>query len=312
MISGKQLFQHLIALCIVVTIDYAAQAKLQVQPKPLSTKQSLLAEVGIDTGSFIFSEYKPFANRPIKVSYYFPENKPDAPILFVMHGNGRESQGYFKAMLKHARKMNFVLVVPEFDAKRFSSNDYHHGGVLNKDKSIRDKENWTFSLIEPLFDFVKKQTKNNSSGYYLYGFSAGSQFVHRFLMFTPENRVISAISGSAGTYTIPDAETDYSYGIKNVNLPKTNLQNFYAKDFRIIVGDADTVLSRTDLVKTPIANQQGRDRVERAYNFYKRSKEKATTLNTPFNWSPVVLVPNAGHSQSSMAETVAKMLFKDK
>jgi predicted esterase len=295
--SGKLTLRAILFFCISIAASTTGMAKQQSS---------------IDTGSFVFGDYKPFADRAIKVSYYYPQNKQNASILFVMHGNGREYQGYFKAMLKYAKKYNFILVVPEFDAKRFPTLDYHQGGLFKRDKTARDQKDWTFSIIEPLFDFVKQHAGNSSSGYYLYGFSAGSQFVHRYLMFTPENRVISAISGSAGTYTLPDYNTEYSYGLKNTNLPKANLEKFYAKDFKIIVGDADTVLSRTDLVKTPIANQQGRDRVERAYNFYKQSKEMATTLKTPFNWADVRLVKHAGHSQSAMAETVAKLLFEDK
>src|SRR5690606_11789941 len=98
---------------------------------------------------------------------------------------------------------------------------------------------------------------------------------------------------------------------KNVDVPKQNLSKFYAKNFMVIVGDADTVLSRPDLTKTPIANKQGRDRVERGEAFFNRSKAMAEQLKTPFNWK-FQLIPHVGHSQGEMAGAVARLLFEDK
>ncbi len=304
-------FKKAIALCILATSINSYFTK-PAEASPKKAVQNSEEVIGYGTGIFIYQDYKPFADRPIKIRYYNPTNKLDAPILFVMHGNGRNAQSYFDSMLIQAKKYNFLLIVPEFDEVRFPSIDYHHGGVLDKDKNIKSRESWTFSIIEPIFDYVKKHTGNTSSGYMLYGFSAGSQFVHRFLMFNPDNRVTRAISGSAGTYTMPDYSTNYSYGLKNVDLPQKNLNKFYAKDFRIVIGDADTVLSRPDLVKTPAANKQGRDRVERGLAFYEHSKKMAEKQHTSFNWKPVRLIAHAGHSQGEMSESVAKLLFEDK
>ena len=131
------------------------------------------------------------------------------------------------------------------------------------------------------------------------------------MMFNPENRVIRAISGSAGAYTMPDYNVAYSYGLKDMGISQKSLNKFYAKDFMVIVGDADTVLSRPDLVKTAEANKQGRDRVERGQTFFNTSKAIAAQQKAPFNWK-FQLIPGAGHSQGQMAEPVAKLLFETK
>lgn len=267
-------------------------------------------KIGVGVGSLIYQEYKPLAHKPTKVWYYNP-GKNDAQVLFVMHGNSRAAEGYFNAMLPHAKKHGVLLVVPEFDAVQYSSREYHQGGVLDKQGNLRKVEDWTFSIIEPIFDHFKKISGNTSAGYILYGFSAGSQFVHRFMMFNPDNRVIRGISGSAGTYTMPDYNISYSYGLKNMGVTQKSLNKFYAKNFMVIVGDADTVLSRPDLTKTPAANNQGRDRVERGQNFFKNSKAIAEQQNVPFNWK-FQLIPGAGHSQGQMADPVAKILFDTK
>ncbi len=278
--------------------------------KAIIDKKSIVKELPTGEGSFIYDDYKPFATKPIKVWYYNPANQPNARVLFVMHGNGRGAKGYFTSMLQYAKKYKLLLVVPEFDAEQFPSRDYHLGGIFDKNNRLQNKEDWTFSMIEPLFDYMKKNTGNKSDGYLLYGFSAGSQFVHRFLMFNPDNRVIRAISGSAGTYTMPNYSVAYAYGLKNTDLPVNNLSKFYAKNFMVVVGDADTVLSRPDLIKTPEANQQGRDRVERGQNFFNNSKAFAEQHKTPFNWK-FALVPHVGHAQGEMAGPVAKFLFEE-
>lgn len=301
----KGLLKKIAIYCILaigINIIYATAFAIQPQKEQV--------KLGADTGSFIYQDYKPLADKPIKVRYYNP-GKANAKVLFIMHGNGRNAGGYFNAMLKHARQHGVLLVVPEFDEQQFSSREYHQGGILDKQNNLKKREDWTFSIIEPLFDYVKKLTGNISAGYMLYGFSAGSQFVHRFMMFCPDNRVTRAISGSAGTYTMPDYSVNYSYGLKNVKLPQKDLNKFYAKDFMVIVGDADTVLSRTDLVKTPAANKQGRDRVERGQAFFNRSKEMSEQQKVPFNWK-FQLIPHVGHSQSEMAGPVAKLLFEEK
>lgn len=297
-----------LALSLSIYKSEASYIRTEYTAAPLSNTDPTL----VGTGSFTYQDYQPFSDRPINVRYHVPANQPNAPILFLMHGNSRNAQGYFDTMLKQAKKYNFILIVPEFDAKQYPSRDYHRGGIVDAQNKVRNREEWTFSMIEPLFDYVKKHTGNTSSGYLLYGFSAGSQFVHRYVMFNPDSRIIRAVSVAAGTYTMPDYHTNYSYGLKGVDLPQKDLNKFFAKDFMVAVGEADTVLSRSDLVKTPVANRQGRDRVERAQTFYNRAKEMAEKQKVPFNWRPVRLIPNAGHSQSDVAEAVAKILFEEK
>lgn len=261
-----------------------------------------------DTGSFVYTGYEPLADRPVLVHYYNP-GKSDARVLILMHGNGRGAISYFKSMLPYAKKSNILLIVPEFTEKLYPSRDYHLGGVMDKSGNLRPEKEWTFSIIEPLFDEMKARTGNKSEGYMFYGYSAGSQFVHRYLTFVSNNRVIKAIPSAAGYYTMPDYNQNYPYGLAKTKVPKTNLVKFFAKPVMIVVGDADTVLSREDLPKNKYANEQGRDRVERGLSYFNRAKALAKEWNVPFNWS-YKLVPHVGHSQGPMAKPIAELLFE--
>src|SRR5690606_3334608 len=104
-------------------------------------------------------------------------------------------------------------------------------------------------------------------------------------------------------------KVNYLYGLKKTKIPKENLAKAFAKDFTVVVGDADTVLSRKDLPKTPDANRQGRDRVERAINFYNTCKNLAGKEGVPFNWK-LRIVSHVGHTNQEMAGPVAEMLFE--
>lgn len=261
-------------------------------------------------GEFVYTGYAPLADKPVKVHYYFPKNLPEnAPIVFVMHGNGRNASGYRKSMIPHAQSKKFLLVVPEFSTVHYpDSRDYHQGGVFDKNGVMKNREDWTFSIIEPLFEHMKKVTGNKNAGYILYGFSAGSQFVHRFNWFMPDNRATKMVTAAAGSYTMPDYDIDYIYGLGKTNISKANLAKAFARDVTVMVGSADTDLTRADLPKTKEANRQGKDRVERAGNFFLQCRQYATREGLEFNWN-YALAPGVEHSQSQMAPFVIKEIF---
>jgi len=275
------------------------------QPTPAPNYQ-----IKTGTGNFVYQEYIPLLSKPVKVFYYNP-GQNTAKVLILMHGNSRAAESYFNSMKKYAEQYKFLLVVPEFTEALYNSRLYHRGGILDAQGKIRNREDWTFSIIEPLFDYVKKNSGNTSNGYILYGFSAGAQFVHRFMTFVPDNRVTHLVSGSAGTYTMPDYSIDYHFGLKNVAsiAPIANLIKFYAKNTTIVVGGADTDVNDPDLDTSAEGNAQGKHRVERAENYFNQSKAVATQQKVPFNWKYQV-VPGVGHSQGSMAGPVAKLLFE--
>lgn len=297
-----------VAICILAASIFSCTK--EKPGAPYIPPPNYLIKTG--TGDFIYEDYKPLADRPVKVFYYNP-GQNTAKVLILMHGNSRAAQSYFNSMKKYAEQYKFLLIVPEFTAELYNSRLYHRGGVLDAQGKIRSHENWTFSMIEPLFDYVKKNSGNTSEDYILYGFSAGAQFVHRLMTFVPDNRVACLVSGAAGTYTMPDYNINYHYGVKDVAsiVPQTNLNKFYAKNTFIVVGSNDNDPNDADLTTTPEANAQGQHRVERAKTYFDRSKAVATQQAVPFNWKHQV-IPGVGHSQGSMAGPVAKLLFDNK
>lgn len=266
-------------------------------------------------GKFVFQNDTLNHSKPINVFTYLPARyRADSPVLFVMHGNGRTAQKYRDAWVEIAKRNNALLLVPEFNRKRFPlDQDYNMGHMFKMDSLDRilgeNPENlWSYSLIEPIFDFVVQRMKNKSSGYLIYGHSAGSQFVHRFLFFKPNAKVKKAVCANAGWYTFPDFKIPFPYGLKGTRCTPGHLKKVFAKPVTILLGDRDIDPNHPQLRRTPQAMKQGRHRFERGHNFFAACKKMADSLRVPFNWD-LQIVPGVAHSNAKMAPAAGDVLF---
>ncbi len=259
--------------------------------------------------SFSYNELEGLKNKPLKVWFYSPTDRPDTlPVVIMLHGAERNSSNYLDQWMPAADLYKLVIIAPEFSKEDYKGSEkYNLGNVYNeKQQQMNPTDEWTFSIIEPLFDFVKSKTNNQSAGYYLSGHSAGSQFVHRFLYFVPNNRVIKAVAANAGWYTMPDIKTAFPYGLKNTNVTADDLKKDYAKEVFIVLGENDTDTSSSLFQKEPVFNLQGLNRFERGLNYFAVSKQKAEELNTAFNWQ-LITVPGVAHSNKEIAKIAAAL-----
>ncbi len=268
-------------------------------------------------GFFYFKNAANQENPEIKVWYYLPPKfSENSQILFVMHGNKRNGKTYRNQWVKIAERNNAILVVPEFSRKYFPLDDnYNMGNMFEMDSAEHLlKENpkslWSYSVLEPLFDYVKKLTGSKQKHYLLYGHSAGSQFVHRFLLFIPESRVSTAVSANAGWYTYPDTSVIFPYGLKGTVANMQNIKKFFEKHLIVLLGTADTIRTSPSLRRTPEAMKQGAFRLQRGKNFFAFCQRKAAELGLKFNWE-LKFAPNVGHSNNKMKLFAEKYLFNN-
>ena len=264
-------------------------------------------------GGFQYVKYLPLAYKPLTVYYYLPTSGDlgHMPILFAMHGADRSGLNQINVWKYLAEANGIIVIAPEFSKENgYSENDYQFGGIFTSTafSSLRSSEEWTYCLLETLFDYVKNEIDNISDRYYLFGHSAGGQFVHRFLLAMPDARVIRAVAANPGSWTFPLSEglvgTDsrnygWPYSIRNVPFSsEENLCRFFMHNLYVQIGTKD-IVQDAYFPKDNASMAQGNTRFERAHAFYECCQTVAQKLSAELRIE-LVEVEGAGHSSAQM------------
>ena len=259
-----------------------------------------------DGSRFVFSDWD---GPDIPVWYLLPKGyAADTPVVIVMHGVKRDADRYLAEWAPLAREYGFILLVPEFSKQDFpGAAGYNLGNVFAADGSKNPENMWSFSAIDPLFEKVKKDLGSNRAGYRLYGHSAGSQFVHRFLLYKPDAKIELAISANAGWYTAPVEEEAYPYGLNGSGIERNSLKPLFGKNVIILLGDKDIDPNHKSLRRTPDAMRQGQHRFARGHYFFDAARQMADMLGVAFNWK-LETVAGAEHRNDQMAVAAAPIL----
>ena len=262
------------------------------------------------SGRFYHQDISSGEKRDISVYYHLPDNYvPNRPILFVMHGNSRTAVRYWRQWHEVAEAYNVLILVPEFDKFDFPGSVSYHSGGMYDVVSGEDKPpyQWTFSIINRIFEQTKKLTNATQETFFIYGHSAGAQFVHRYLTFTGASKVQRAVAANAGWYTLPVLEDEFPYGLKGSPATIADLAPLFSQHLIILLGENDTKQTRS-LRQTFEAMEQGAHRLERGKHYYHTGKRVATALKLPFNWR-IQTITGVGHSNRGMVSIAAKILF---
>jgi pimeloyl-ACP methyl ester carboxylesterase len=267
------------------------------------------------TGNYTFTGYLPFATKPIDCFYHIPSASNSAtPILILLPGAARDADAMRDGLVAKANQKGFIVL-----ALRFSETYYPGADVYNLANIFDDGDNpsastqnpeeeWTFSVIDPIFLDFKKLIGNNVSQYDLFGHSAGAQLAHRYLILQPNTNINRAVCSASGWYMMPDKAVDFPYGLKISPAQNANLGPVFSRVTFVIVGANDTDPNSFNLRHTPEADAQGNNRLERAQYFYQGSLGIATQAANAFNWQ-YKTVPNTGHDGNAMANFAADFLY---
>lgn len=269
--------------------------------------------VGPGTTSFNYSTSN--GSKSLNVFYYVPENTTQtAPLVFVLHGAGRNAEDYRNSMITKANEYGFIAIAPEFSQTNYPGGDGYNLGNVFEDgdnpspDTLNQEMDWAFSIIEPLFDYMKNEINNTNNSYYMYGHSAGGQFVHRFLMFKPNARVYRAVASASGWYTFPDSSITFPYGFNESLLQSSSLDNLFSKNLIIQVGENDNDPNSPGLRHNQFADAQGLNRLERAVNFFEFSQNLAQEQTISFNWE-LYINNDADHDYITASQSAADLLF---
>jgi poly(3-hydroxybutyrate) depolymerase len=259
-------------------------------------------------GEFVFVDERGDRSKRITVFTYCPEQADlkSAPILFVMHGHHKSAENYRSNWARHADKQGFLVFAPLFDEEQWPHGAYSYSSVVDRQGQIRDPALWSFSVIEHLFDAIKQATGNQQPRYLIFGFSEGGQFVQRFVQLLPNARYSRAIAASPGWYMMPRFDIKYPYGLQGSPVTEASLKRSFARDFVLLLGEADNDPNHAELNKSPKAMAQGPHRLARGRTFFEVARQQSQKLQTPFNWH-VFGVPGADHRLTKIANAAAKV-----
>ena len=138
-------------------------------------------------------------NKPdVELFYKLPkEINSDTKVLFLIHGGSRDAEKYLSYWIDLAENKNVILIAPLFTKKNFP---YYQtlGMATFSGKVINDESQWLDNSITNFFIFFKNKYSLKSDNYLMFGFSGGSQFIHRYLMYGNDKAIEKAAIGSAG------------------------------------------------------------------------------------------------------------------
>jgi pimeloyl-ACP methyl ester carboxylesterase len=194
--------------------------------------------------------------------------------MFVaVHGISRNAPAQANLFATYAEAAGAVLVAPTFAADRFP--DYQRLGRARR--GARADE-----VLHSIVEEAAWLTGAASAQIYLFGYSGGAQFAHRYTMAYPD-RVARAVAASAGWYTFPTPKRRFPYGLRpTTDLPGVRLdpERFLRVPIAVLVGEDDG--TDENLRHTArLDAEQGATRVERARNWVAAMHEAAATYHVP-------------------------------
>jgi poly(3-hydroxybutyrate) depolymerase len=245
-----------------------------------------------------------FLSRPVHLA-------PDRPVVFVLHGVGRNAGEYRDQWHELALQHDFLLVVPEFSERLYPGvQSYNLGNVFDREGRARPKAEWSFSTIETIFEEVRRRFGMTARSYAIYGHSAGAQFLHGFLFHLPDARVNRAVAAGAGWYTMPVFDVAYPHGLRGSVVSSRDLAAALQRPLTVLLGEADGDALQPGPGRTPEVLAQGPHRLARGQAFFSSANDAATALGVPFGWRLLIL-PGAGDDDRLMAPAAIPALLEE-
>ncbi len=257
--------------------------------------------------SFVFSDAKGRADRPVRVYTYRPRQcESTCPIVFAMHGKGRKASAARDDWELAADRHGLLVIAPEFSERHWpKAAGYNLGGVADDGNRVK----WAYSLIEHLFD----EMRDGQQDYAIFGHSAGAQFVHRLLVLLPDNRASVAIAANAGWYLMPEWRKDrathpYPHSLVDSPAGEKELRIALRKRLVVLLGEKDGDPRDKDLDQSDGSRKQGESRLERGENFFGVGTTAARDLGVKLAWE-LSYVPGTGHESAAMSKAAADYVW---
>jgi hypothetical protein len=262
-------------------------------------------------GSFVFSDRAIPVRGTIRVFYSCPQTDVrDAPIVVAMHGMDRAAEEFRNVLAARTTRNGQIVLVPEFDIRQFPDHyAYNYGGVrvASPGTGVVLRQNWNFGLIDRLFQHVRRGVGSNRTTFSMFGNSAGSQYVLRYLALCEATNVERAVASNSGVYMLPSLQFDYPVGMGGLDLDEGRRRRYFNRPLVILLGDADTDPLAADLPRGDFAIAQGPHRLARGHWHFEHCTELASQLGETLRWK-LEVVNGAGHVSQAIYDRAVDIL----
>ncbi len=251
---------------------------------------------------------------------YVPPGVPRG-LLVLVHGTiGRDEEAidvaetYIERWTEMAARRRLVLLAPAFDQENYGGRGGPGGGY----RGLFGRRVGADVFVNTIVEATRKAFPTLPERFYLYGHSAGGQFVSRYLVTHPD-RVQGAVISAAGTFAFPDPDVPWTNGMKPLrrrmrwsdDAPWRHVQivpdphNWVTATqipIAVVVGERDTKVIKE------IRGNPGRTHVDRARQWVRAMRELARKHGkTPR--LRFIEVKNAGHNARLLTPACQAALF---
>ena len=252
--------------------------------------------------------YASWDKPDVEILYRLPkEINENTKVIFIIHGNSRDVERYINLWLEPSKDKNVILVAPHF-----TRSNYSNFGTLqiarSSGKILKNQSNNLKNSLSLFFTYFKNKYNLQTSTYSIFGFSAGSQFAHRYLLFSDDIQVDRVVLGSAGWYTFLNNEP-YPYGMRNMPIERERYEWFLSREVLFILGAKDNDPNHESLNNSKGAKQQGSNRFERGQNYFKNLVIFSEENEIAFRWRYKV-IDDLDHSTSAISENAFPFLLE--
>lgn len=242
------------------------------------------------------------ADKDVTVFTYRPKGYDPATgkLLIVFHGTLRNADTYRDSAIPIADRQQVLVAAPRFTREEFPSSAYQRGNLLERNGEAKRKEDWTWQLVTPIVEELRKRAGRDDQPFSLIGHSAGGQFLIRLSAFTdiPAERIVVA---NAGSQLFPSLELPYPYGFGGLPEELRSeevLKRYLERPITFYQGTADTVQDQY-FDKSGTAMKQGESRLQRGHNVFQAGQKLAEEKGWEFRWK-LVEAPDVAHSAKAM------------
>lgn len=295
----------------------------QIQTKVYS--QSSAYPIGVSHDSLLYSFIENFnpilwGNKQSEFYIYKPStyNIASSPILFAYHGIGDNGTGVLNDLIAIADRRGALIVAITFSTHpiRHQVAEYVNGDTINGCSTTGSAT----KNIKELYKYVLQKEGRNNVPVYMIGFSAGGQFVTRYMYLRqayPDSIPLKmAVSVNPYYYLFPTDtfngtpmyyysglivdRNNYQYNCKldslfyNFKCPD-HIKQYYNENYGVLIGTADT----SPLSDNASAMAQGSNRYQRAQTFYNFGLSDAPNYGTTLNWKYREVI-GVGHNENQM------------